>query len=1115
MARPLRSSLPSGARVHERDPVEEAIREFGKRVRLKLGRGGQPEDQLRGPVERLLADVGVHVGLEAIAYGEVALRDLRARPDYAVDVGNTRVGYIELKAPGHGVPPEWRPSKRDRDQWAKLSSLPNVLYSDGLTWGRYHFGELVGSIVHLNGSLTDPKRPLSLPDHSFELLIREFMLWQPERPRSLSELIKIVAGLCRLLRDEVSAILSTDSDHAGYEDLNLLAEDWKDLLFPDLDPKNFSDAYAQTVTFAMLLARINGIAFDKVPLHEIARQLGKKHSLMGRAFAVLTDSDATEELRVIETLRRVIGAVEWEGLSDGQTNIYAELYEKFLTEYDPDLRKKSGTYYTPEPAAHFMVDFINEILQDRLHHSWGFASDDVVVVDPAMGTGTFLVEVIRSVAETVESKQGKGAQPPRLRELFQKRLVGFERQVAPYAVAELRLHQALKTRFQTEIPKQEVRFLTDALENPRAQQERFRAAYKVIERSRAEANRIKREVGVMVVLGNPPHLENARGQAPWIDEPRDPALQSAGSVRNRPSIDDFRAPGRGRYDSDLHGLQWYFWRWALWKVFDAHPEYPVGVVALITPSSYTTGKAFAGMREYLRRTCDEGWIIDVSPEGNRSSMETRFFGDVQRRLCIGIFTRYQASNTKTPATIHYMSIGGTRDQKFDRLSTVTLSDGEWKECQDGWQDPFLPSPGAEWDSYPRLCDLLPWHSRGVTSGRNWVYGPNLETLKLRWQTFARAKEPQRRAWLQGESQPDAVGDPLHGIAPNEKSLMEEDPDLTAPVRVGFRSFDRQWLIPDSRLLARPRPPLWAVRSPRQIYFTEQSSHAIDVGPGIGITSLIPDLHYYNARSGSVYPLWRDSLGQIGNLSPGLLTHLSRTLRIKVKELDVAAYIAATVAHPGYTSEFTGELKQPGLRIPLTSDASLWKRAVDIGSRIIWLHTYGEQMVDVAQGRPQGISNLVDKIGPRVVAPIGDTPGTMPQDFEYDMSNQALRIGRGVISTVRPEVWDYRVTGMRILYKWLDYRLEKPRHKRISSDLDSINCQRWTAGLTDELLELVTVLTACVDLESSQADLLYEIRRGPTIPVADLEVAGVLPVPESATKPPKPPTQSELFPGLDG
>ncbi|HET9895434.1 MAG TPA: N-6 DNA methylase [Streptosporangiaceae bacterium] len=362
----VQSGLLNSLRAHVSDPLSTAVADFGRDVSQKLGRGGDPEDQLRGPAETLLKRLGSYIGVEAAPYGEVRLKTLRARPDYAVDVGNRRVGYIELKAPGRGIPPDWKPNQRERRQWDKLTALPNVIYTDGTSWARYKYGEVAGPIARLTGSLGDPRQILCPADAAFETIIREFLLWEPEQPRSLTDLIRIVAGLCRLLRDEVTSILRASPAHAAHEDLTLLAADWRSLLFPGLEDSDFADAYAQTVTFAMLLARIDGVILDKIPLHEIGRQLGKKHSLMGRAFTVLTDSDATDELRVIETLRQVIASVRWDQLDDGQTDIYAVLYEKFLAQYNPDLRKKSGSYYTPQPVARFMVDFVDEILCQRL-----------------------------------------------------------------------------------------------------------------------------------------------------------------------------------------------------------------------------------------------------------------------------------------------------------------------------------------------------------------------------------------------------------------------------------------------------------------------------------------------------------------------------------------------------------------------------------------------------------------------------------------------------------------------------------------------------------------------------------------------------------------------------
>lgn len=1098
----------SPRRTRSDDPVAAAVDWFGRTVANKLGRGGHPEEQLRGPVEILLRRLGAHMGLDTVAYGEVSLKDLRARPDYAVDVGSSRVGYLELKAPGRGVPPQWKPDLRERKQWEKLCLLPNVIMTDGTSWRRYHYGEATGPIVRLGGSVTDPAKPVHPLGTAFELLVWEFFSWEPERPRSLKGLIKTVAGLCRLLRDEVRAILGGSPDHAAHEDLTLLAADWRDLLFPGLDDEGFADAYAQTIVYALLLARVDGVVFDNTPLHEIARQLGKKHSLMGRAFAVLTDSEATEELRTIETLRRVVGAVDWSIFDDGHTDVYSELYESFLGEYNPDLRKESGSYYTPQPVARFLVDFVDQIIHTRLNRSWGFASDDVVVVDPAMGTGTFLVEIIRSVASVVDRKQGRGARPDRLRELFAKRLVGFEIQVAPYAVAELRLHQALKNSFGTDIPSTEVRFLTDALENPRSQQQRFRAAYKIIERSREEANRIKREVPVMVMIGNPPHVENTKGQADWIEQPRDPKLQPA-SVRTRPSLDEFRAPGFGRYESDLHGLPWLFWRWALWKVFEAHPEHPAGVVAFVTPASIIKGKAFAGIREYLRRTCDEGWVIDISPEGNRPKTNTRIFGaKVGRQLCITVFARYGAADRERPARVHHLGLHGTRKQKLDLLRRLGPTGAQWATCRDEWQGSFLPGYDPDWNRYPALAELMPWRSRGITTGRRWVYAPEPEVLKRRWRQLASA-DIEARKTLFGEKRDrklDSRVKPLPGFRHPPRPISEENGGCSEPIRVTYRSFDRQWLIPDNRLMEMPRPPLWEVRSDRQIYVSEQDSYPIDSGPGLTFSALMPDLDNFKGfGGGAVRPLYRTADGEEANVAPRLVRYLSQRLGGKVAATDLLAYIAAVTAHPGYTTRFQRDLREPGVRVPLTADSALWTEAVTIGREVIWLHTFGERFADEAV-RPYGALALAERAGVKCTTPV---TGGVPTAIDHDGPSRTLLVGSGRISPVDTAVWEYNVGGMRVIRHWFNYRSRNPRHKKRSSPLDNINLARWTRQHTDELLALVAVLTGCVALEPRQADLLDRICAGSLVTVGDLECEDVLPVPDGWRNPPLSRTQDDI------
>ena len=222
-----------------------------------------------------------------------------------------------------------------------------------------------------------------------------------------------------------------------------LAADWRALLFPTAEDHVFADGYAQTVTFALLLARSDGIELDGASLHTVGDELGDHHSLMGRALQLLTDTVASDFKVTLDLLVRVIGAVDWPAVRAGKRDTYLHLYEHFLEEYDPELRKQSGSYYTPIEVVEQMVRLTDEVLKTRLGRS-GFSDEKVLTVDPAMGTGTFLQAVIDRAAEQITEAQGPGMVRGLVTDLA-KRLVGFELQTGPFAVAELRTTDILRS----------------------------------------------------------------------------------------------------------------------------------------------------------------------------------------------------------------------------------------------------------------------------------------------------------------------------------------------------------------------------------------------------------------------------------------------------------------------------------------------------------------------------------------------------------------------------------------------------------------------------------------------------------------------------------------------
>ena len=1082
--------------------LDEVLAEFGRAVELKLRSGqGSPEDHLRGPFETALVDAGTLLGLSVTAIGQAQLPNLALRPDYAVDVDGTRVGYVELKKPGRGVPETWtHPSRHDREQWEKLQLLPNVLCTDGQQFARYEFGENRAGLAATTPPLRRAGGQLRAVDGALSRVLREFLLWQPEVPRTPGQLVLLLSRLCRLLRDDVAAKLGSEkSGGAEQKTFSGLYADWRHVLFPNLADADFPDQYAQTVTFALLLARVEGVAFQGSSVAEIARDLRKKHSLMGRALGLLTDQSEQEHGLALTTMVRVLSAVDW---AQFPADSHALLYEQFLQAYDPQLRRRSGVYYTPASLVSFTTRFVDEVLRQRLGRPLGFAARDVVVVDPAMGTGSFLAEVVTTIAGTVAAHEGPGAVGPQLREVS-NRLIGFENQAAPYAVAELRLHELLK-RQGTEVSNEQRRFLADALDDPHEQEQLpVGSAYEVLSRTRQGANLVKRAEPVMVVIGNPPYVTSAKGEAPWIE-------QSSDGGRN-PGLDAFRGT-EGTVEFVLHNKFVYFWRWATWKAFDAHPEHPAGVVAFVCSAGFLASPGFGGMREYLRRTADEGWIVDLTPEGHRPPVSTRFFQGNQQLLCVAVFIRRGDPDREEPARVHRTAVAGPVADKAAALAELGVDGPQWQDCADGWTAAFRAPDSAAWSAMPTVDRLLPWAAAGVKPNRTWVYAPEPETLRQRWNALVSAP-PEQRAELLKETESTKVGSnpsPIAGMVPHSGPLATENGPCPQPLLIGHRAFDRKYVIPDRRVLHSPSPPLWRAHSQHQVYVVERHRYRHDSGPALVFSGLIPDMdHHSGYGGGRAHPLYRDAAAEVPNVSPKLLDFLAHQLGCPVTAPDLVAYLAAVTAHPGYTRRFHAELTTPGVRIPLTRSAQLWRGAVELGRELIWLHTFGERCADPDAGRPLGAQHLVDG-RPRVQVRIPDTEDAMPEELGYDEDARVLHVGQGRIAPVPPEVVHYEINGMRVVRHWFGYRRKNPAGRRQSA-LNAVVATRWTAAQTSELLDLLTVLGRCVALEPRQDSLLEMITSGSLISEADLERGGVLPVPASARKAPKPPADGLFGP----
>lgn len=1099
---------------------DNLVVEFGKDVKKNLeGNEGEPEAQLTTPVSHFLKGFGDLHNLSVTLVRETSItvagggnkKSGTVRPDFGVKVNGLLVGHVELKAPSKSIDPATFTKKsHEYKQWQKLKNLPNLLYTNGREWRLYRYGALVpvttsgheSEIAYIHTSdFVKHKGPFTATP-SLQGILQSFLFWEPNPITSADKLVKTLAPLAVLLREEILLGLTAQkkvheaakkrAKDQGHDEpvppsLIGLRTDWRETLSPGATDEEFADSFAQTVVFALVVAISEGLELDIKTLHHMANRLKSNHGLLGNALNLLTDHlDEDSALHnVLAIIVRVLSVTSWKHISGGKADVYLHLYEHFLSIYDPEQRKKTGSYYTPVEVVDQMVRLTDQVLRQYLNKPYGFADKGVSVIDPAMGTGTYPLAVLRAVAH--DENLDPGDRSDALTRLA-KNLYGFELQSGPFSVAELRISETLRG-LGGELPEEGLNlYVTNTLGNPKARNRPMTGnTLRLLADQSNRANRVKREVPIQVCIGNPPYKDKAEGKGGWIED---------GGSAEKPLLDDFRAAGMGKYEYVLKNLYVYFWRWAFWKVFEnSRRDFEdtlnrAGVVCFITADGYLGGPGFSGMREYIRRKSSRGWIINVTPEGKRPPQKNAVFA-IETPVTIALFVREPDTDENTPADLKYIALHGTFQQKMEALAKIDLRSPEFANVRSDWSDKFMPITVGDWDSYPDLPDFYTSRFPGVKPNKTWVYAPSESVLQERWHELVEGNDLDIRAerFKETSSTKTAIGkQPLPGDDTYQDSLESLDDQITRElfptvpniVRIGYRSFDRQYLFADSRLLDRARPELWEHRVPDQIFIVEQHAHYPKAGPGLYFSALIPDMHAFNNRGGRVHPALNTAS------KPNLTDEAERLLTENFGEhapAELVYYLAGVTGHPGYVRTFDTELQQAGIRVPLTSDAELWSRAVQLGKYVVWLHTYGER------GEPlPGMTRVTDKPTDGLYSmPVYEKSmgGAMPEKkptftLGEDDIHGEIAFGASRWSNIKKAVFDYTVGGQQTIGLWAKYRLKKPIGRK-SSPLDGIVQQSWPSEWTTEFKELLCVLTHLVHLEPAQEKLLADILAGDLIP----------------------------------
>lgn len=1058
----------------------------------------EPEAQLTTPVSNLFRAVIAEAGLGEATFVREQ-RTGRTRPDFGVlhrkagAVRQFQRGYVELKAPSVSVDTStWKGKDRNVAQWRQMAIEAEVLI---VCNGRQARLYVEGNQDGLDADLPYDN-PAAWDRKPLENLLRRFLHSAVSPVKSIGELATRLAHRTADLRDRLLWLLEQPSE-AG-ELARAQHEAWRQAIHAESSGRDFADGISQVVSYGMVLAALSGREVDvdqdkTITVQEARAVLGSISPVMAAAFAPLLVEPLFTAVQVevghLEVLISGIDVARVTASADVRGEPWLYFYEDFLGVYDPAERKQAGVYYTPTAVVRAMVAMVDHILVERFGLRAGFADPAVVTLDPAVGTGTFPLAVLDRAAQRMEALRGPAGRAQVAKNLSEN-LIGFELLPGPYAVAHLRLTQRLQQLDPEDRHSAKV-LLTDTLESPEGIQQGQLPLFgeaRVLAMEQNRAKKIKAEQRVTVVIGNPPYRRLAkdvkgRGAGGWMFEPFKRSRTRTASLFDD-MLDVAREHTIFSHHASLYNLYVYFWRWAIWKAFEAHGDGPA-VVAFITGSSWLTGPGFMGLRQIVRQACDEAWVVDLGGDNKGTNPEENVFA-IETPVAVVVLVRNGTKEPKRMAEVRYRKIDGTREEKLAAMEAIAVASDPlataWESTPREMRGRMVPGTGNDnWEGYPLFADLLPFQQPGMMWNRTWPISADAKTLQPRWRRFL-SGGPQEREDLYSTP---PTGRNIHtrvaGLAP--LASLVDGTGSPPVVRYPTRSFDRQWAFSDPRLCALERPALQSCASTRQLYLVSLMTAPMSSGPCITVAADVPDKHYFNGRGGKdVLPLYRDAAATQPNVTRGLLSAIGKAHGTGAPTPeDLAAYVYALLSAPAYQVRFAGPLQTPGPRVPMTADLALWREAVDLGTWLLWLQTYAERLQGPGRGR----------FVPAVLGLVWTTPvRIMPETttgVAYDPLSQTLRVGDGVVAGVRPDVWEFSVSGWPVVKKWLGYRTAKGAGRAASSKnpLDRIRPDTWPDEWNDELLDLLRVLTLSIEKHAQQADLLDRICAGPLIAAADL------------------------------
>ncbi len=776
-------------------------------------------------------------------------RDQGSQPDFRISYQGLNIGYIENKRVGTNLNRLLK-----SDQVLKYLELnPNLMLTDYLNFvwvGKDENNEpLIKKEISV-ASLDELSKPLKPNPQTERDLIEFFKGFFNYEAASITNAKDFATHLSTPTKYLKDALITYQKD----DQVSSIFNNFKEYLYEELSFEDFSDAFAQTLTYSLFLAKLNH-PFEKINLDNVRSSIPKNFAVIREMADFLKKLDAIKEIQwLLNEILSLINHVDMDSIIkdlNDDKDPYLHFYETFLSAYDPKLREKKGVYYTPDSVVKFIINALDSLLKTHFKDApLGLKSaldnENIKLLDFATGTGTFLLEAFRKALEMRKTSDGGISTKEDKYQNLLKQFYGFEYLIAPYAIAHLNLSQAFKEEFKKPLKENDALqiILTNTLIQP-SEIVAHRGLQPIFEKELKSAQEIKKDENILIITGNPPYsgASSNEGLFEWEVKATygiEPEFQTIETKKNVKLADEIKtllknlqtqkesgsknAPKSGSKDAlkalkSLHSKyklqneknpKWLlddyvkFMRFAQNKI----ESLGHGLFGFISNNAFLDNPTFRGLRCSLLECYDELYILNL--HGNARKKEETPQGakdenvfNIKQGVSINLFVK---NPQVVKQKIHYYDVYGQRAEKYAFLAQNDLNSIEWLEIAP--RAPFYllsPLKTPLLDEYEQgfsVQDMFQVGGTGICSKRDHVvFHKDKESLLKLLKDFSTLEPSElRRKYDIEDTEGWKLGRAIENVKKNQHGLEKYI------VLCQYRPFDYRWTYYTDKscgFLARP------------------------------------------------------------------------------------------------------------------------------------------------------------------------------------------------------------------------------------------------------------------------------------------------------------------------